>query len=123
VATDVGYTGDGLRSRFIDADVIVFESNHDPVMLENSGRPPWLKERIKQIGHLSNQQCAGFLKEVFHHSTRPPAAVVLAHISQTCNTNALALDCTTGELLRNGFDSALIIESFKMTANRIVTIK
>ncbi len=123
IATDVGFTGDELRGRFTDADVIVFESNHDPEMLENSGRPEWLKQRIRKIGHLSNQQCAGFLVDVFHHSSRPPSAVVLAHISQTCNTNALALQCTGRELHRNGFSEALIVESFKMTANRILTVK
>jgi phosphoribosyl 1,2-cyclic phosphodiesterase len=123
IATDVGFTGDGLRGRFTDADVIVFESNHDPDMLENSGRPEWLKQRIRQIGHLSNQQCAGFLTDVFHHSTRPPAAVVLAHISQTCNTNALALECTGGELQRHGFSDTLVVESFKSTANKVVTVE
>ncbi len=123
VATDVGFTRDGLRDRFVDTDVIVFESNHDPDMLENSGRPEWLKQRIRKIGHLSNQQCAGFLADVFHHSSRPPAAVVLAHISQTCNTNALALECTNGELQRNGFSNTLVVESFKMTANKVVTVK
>ncbi|MBP1648480.1 MAG: yycJ [Bacteroidetes bacterium] len=123
VATDVGFTGEHLRARFTDTDAIVFESNHDPMMLENSGRPEWLKQRIRKIGHLSNQQCAGFLADVFHHSTRPPAAVVLAHISQTCNTNALALECTHGELHRNGFSRTLVVESFRMTANKVVTVK
>lgn len=123
IATDIGFTGDDLRRRFTDADVIVLESNHDPDMLENSGRPEWLKQRIRKIGHLSNQQCAGFLSAVFHHSTRPPSAVVLAHISQTCNTNTLALECTNGELQRNGFASSLVVESFKMTANKVVTVK
>jgi phosphoribosyl 1,2-cyclic phosphodiesterase len=123
VATDVGFTGDALRKRFTDADVIVSESNHAPDMLENSARPEWLKQRIRKIGHLSNQQCAGFLAEVFHHSKRPPSAVVLAHISQTCNTNALALECTNGELQRNGFAKALVVESFKITANKVVTVK
>src|SRR5512140_205338 len=123
IATDVGFTGENLRGRFVDADVIVFESNHDPDMLENSGRPDWLKQRIRKIGHLSNQQCAGFLTDVFHHSSRRPSAVVLAHISQTCNTNALALECTHRELQQNGFSGALVVESFKMTANRVVTVK
>jgi phosphoribosyl 1,2-cyclic phosphodiesterase len=123
IATDVGFTGEALRGRFTDADVIVFESNHDPDMLENSGRPEWLKHRIRAIGHLSNQQCATFLKDVFQHSSRPPSAVVLAHISQTCNTNALALECTNAELQRYGFSDALVVESFRMTANRVVTVK
>jgi phosphoribosyl 1,2-cyclic phosphodiesterase len=121
IATDIGFADRNLLRHFINADMIVLESNHDPDMLENSGRPAWLKQRIRQIGHLSNQQCADFLTEVFHHSGRPPATVVLAHISQTCNTNALALECTGTALQAHGFSNASVVESFKMTPNQVVT--
>lgn len=123
IATDIGFPRKELLRRFTDADAIVLESNHDPDMLENSGRPEWLKQRIRRIGHLSNQQCAGFLTEVFRQSSRPPAAVVLAHISQTCNTNALALKCTRTALQKHGYSDALVVESFRMTANQVVTVR
>jgi phosphoribosyl 1,2-cyclic phosphodiesterase len=123
IATDIGYAEEALRKQFIGADVVVLESNHDPDMLENSGRPEWLKQRIRKIGHLSNPQCAQFLTGVFRDAFQPPGAVVLAHISQTCNTNALALACTEGELGRSGFPGTIVVESFKMTANRVVTAK
>jgi phosphoribosyl 1,2-cyclic phosphodiesterase len=91
-------------------------------MLEGSNRPAWLKKRIREIGHLSNDQCAGFVCEVARSSTRPPAAVVLAHISQQCNTNALAEDATAGALRLGGFPDVRVVQSFKSLPSEIVRV-
>lgn len=88
VSTDIGHS-DGLLGYFTDADAIVIESNHNREMLKNSGRPVWLQQRIRR-SHLSNSECSKFLSEAIASSQRPPRAVVLAHVSQECNTNELA---------------------------------
>jgi phosphoribosyl 1,2-cyclic phosphodiesterase len=122
IATDLGFTGEELVEHFRDARALVIESNHDLAMLERSGRPAWLKKRIREIGHLSNDQCAGFVSEVVRSSARPPGTVVLAHISQQCNTNELAERATSGALLREGFDSVRVVQTFKSVPSEIVPV-
>ncbi len=92
IATDLGPPGKHLVERFKDSDVIVIESNHDTQMLEKSSRPYWLKERIRR-SHLSNVECAGFVRKVISASEKKPSAVVLAHLSSECNTSLLAEKC------------------------------
>lgn len=120
IATDLGFARDGLVDEFRDSDAIVIESNHDLGMLENSGRPAWLKKRIKEIGHLSNDQCASFVTDIIRNSAAPPRGVVLAHISQQCNTNRLADDTTSGVLRASGFASVSVVQSFRATPSDIV---
>ena len=122
IATDLGFTGEALLENFRDAGALVLESNHDLTMLENSGRPAWLKKRIKEIGHLSNDQCAGFVREVVRSSARPPGTVVLAHISQQCNTNELAERATAGALAEEGFPGVRVVQTFKSLPSEIVTV-
>jgi phosphoribosyl 1,2-cyclic phosphodiesterase len=122
VATDLGFTGEELVEHFRDARALVIESNHDTKMLERSGRPAWLKKRIKEIGHLSNDQCAGFVCEVVRSSSLPPRTVVLAHISQQCNTNELAERATSDALVREGFSAVRVVQTFKSLPSDIVTV-
>ncbi|HEX9007370.1 MAG TPA: MBL fold metallo-hydrolase, partial [Bacteroidota bacterium] len=72
IATDLGFAREGLHDEFRDADVVVVESPHDIAMLEHSGRPLFLINRIRRIGHLSNEQSSRFLGEVVERSARPP---------------------------------------------------
>ena len=58
VATDIAFPTRKAIEALADSDIIVIESNHDIDMLENSRRPIWLKNRIRERGHLSNSQCA-----------------------------------------------------------------
>jgi phosphoribosyl 1,2-cyclic phosphodiesterase len=122
IATDLGFAGEELVEHFRDAHAVVIESNHDLAMLEGSGRPAWLKKRIKEIGHLSNDQCAGFVSKVVRSSARPPGVVVLAHISQQCNTNELAERATAGALLREGFGAVRVVQTFKSLPSEIVPV-
>ena len=111
LATDLGFSHDRLVAHARDSGVVVIESNHDPDMLENSGRPEWLKRRIRERGHLSNQQCAEFVTEVVRRSRTLPRAIILAHISQQCNTNPLAVATTSRALRQLGAEVA-VRESF-----------
>lgn len=122
IATDLGFTGEELVGHFRDANAVVIESNHDVAMLEGSGRPAWLKKRIREIGHLSNDQCAGFVCEVARSSAAAPRTVILAHISQQCNTNELAKSATAGALARDGFPAVRVLQTFRSLPSEIVQV-
>jgi phosphoribosyl 1,2-cyclic phosphodiesterase len=122
IATDLGYQEESLAEQFADSHACVIESNHDPVMLENSGRPQWLIRRIKEIGHLSNDQCAGIVCDIVRVSSAPPATFILAHISQQCNTNAIALATTREALSRAGSPPVRVLSSFKALPSETVTV-
>jgi len=93
VATDLGHVPGDCLPAFLDADAVVLESNHDPKMLQASGRPPDLIERILgPQGHLSNGDCAEALAQIVAKSHPGRVAnVVLAHLSRDCNRPRLAL--------------------------------
>jgi phosphoribosyl 1,2-cyclic phosphodiesterase len=94
-----------------NSDAIVIESNYDVAMLENSTRPIWLKRRIQQDGHLSNDQCGELLLQIIDRSEHLPKHIALAHISQECNTNALALECAAAALERQGIEGPSLFET------------
>ncbi|MBE6103666.1 MAG: MBL fold metallo-hydrolase [Erysipelotrichaceae bacterium] len=86
--TDTGYVSHNNKELIKNADYYIFESNYDTVMLMSSARPPYLKSRIiSDSGHLSNEQSAEILADVIGPRTRE---IVLAHISQECNTRDIA---------------------------------
>lgn len=123
VATDLGYPSEDIQTHFHNADVIIIESNHDSAMLEKSSRPQWLKDRIKSIGHLSNEQCTSFIKSILGHSSRLPKAIILAHISQQCNTNCLAQQCVEDMLRQNNFNGIEVIQTFHRKANQLLRLE
>jgi phosphoribosyl 1,2-cyclic phosphodiesterase len=122
IATDLGFAPDGLAREFADTQAIVLESNHDTVMLENSTRPDWLKRRIREIGHLSNDQSASLMKEVLMASREIPRAVILAHISRECNTLERARGTMQRGLNSAGAGELRVVESFWDRPNEIVTV-
>ncbi len=93
VATDLGHLPTASLEHFVDSDVLVIESNHDPVMLFESGRPWDLIDRIAgPNGHLSNEDSAEAVAEVVGRSRRGRVKhVLLAHLSRDCNTPEIAL--------------------------------
>jgi phosphoribosyl 1,2-cyclic phosphodiesterase len=122
VTTDIAQPTESARGHFADSDVIVIESNHDVDMLENSGRPLWLKRRIREKGHLSNEQCAEILLNVFDHSTKLPQTVMLAHVSQECNTNALAVECAETAIDGQGINSISVLETHPFGPSKMVVV-
>lgn len=113
VATDLGYVPDGLVAHCANSHVLVVESNHDPVMLEASGRPDWLKDRIRTIGHLSNEQSGRFVLDILSASTVHPEAVLLAHVSKDCNTNERAVEMMATALRGHGAEGIRVLETFR----------
>lgn len=89
VATDMGDLSEGVLAAADDADVLVWEANHDWDLLWAGPYPARLKRRITgERGHLSNDQALAGLKQLRRKST----TVYLAHLSETNNRPEMALD-------------------------------
>lgn len=89
IVLDAGHVPETLPAFLDRLDLLVVESNHDPDLLANGPYPQPLKERIGGgRGHLSNRQASTLAAACAHRGLRH---VVLAHLSETNNTPALAL--------------------------------
>lgn len=83
--TDTGYLSKEVREKIENATLYYLESNHDPYLLSNSGRPFYLINRIlNEKGHLSNYDAAYYFAKMLGNRT---THVIFAHISQECNTS------------------------------------
>jgi phosphoribosyl 1,2-cyclic phosphodiesterase len=107
IATDLGRPTQPIRWFLRDRDCLILESNYDDVLLRTSGYPAVVQQRIAGSGgHLSNSACAGLIEELHH--TRL-TTVVLAHLSQRCNTPDAALATVKPILDRLGFAGQLCV--------------
>lgn len=87
--TDIGTPLDSIGLKLAEADVAMLESNHDPVMLRTSGRPPSLIQRIAgPRGHLSNDQACELVRRFASPRLKK---LFLAHLSHQCNAEAIAV--------------------------------
>ncbi len=83
ILTDVGTVSDHLLYWYHECDTLFVEANHDEWMLRNGPYPTHLKRRIAgDLGHLSNDQTAVFVRLVKHSRMR---SLVLGHLSKTNN--------------------------------------
>src|ERR1700722_7277491 len=101
IAYDLGVVTESLRRAFERLDTLVVEANHDPELLRIGPYPPVVRRRIaSSYGHLSNAAAGAFVANVKHRGLRQ---VVLAHLSENCNTPALALaavrPCCSAEVI------------------------
>jgi phosphoribosyl 1,2-cyclic phosphodiesterase len=105
VAYDLGRPTSAVRYLLRGLNAIVLEANHDEVQLRTSDYPPVVQHRIAGSGgHLSNRAAADLLAELHHPRLQ---AVVLAHLSQQCNTAAEARAAVARALRRVGFKGVL----------------
>jgi phosphoribosyl 1,2-cyclic phosphodiesterase len=105
VAYDLGRPTSAVRYLLRDLSAIVLEANHDEVQLRTSGYPPVVQRRIAGSGgHLSNRAAAELLAELHHPGL---SIVVLAHLSERCNTAADARATVAPALRRVGFEGVL----------------
>ena len=87
--TDTGMIPEKSLSLMKNADYYIIESNHNVKKLHQSNRPVDLKLRIlSDNGHLSNEDSAIYMTELVGKNTKQ---IVLAHLSEECNTPELAL--------------------------------
>lgn len=107
LATDLGRPTQAVRWFLRQRHCLILEANHDATMLRASGYPLVVQDRIAGPGgHLSNSECAELLAEV-HHETL--ATVVLAHLSQRCNSAELARTVVAARLAEAGFGGELVL--------------
>ena len=99
VSTDIGYVSNLVRENFKDVDLMVIESNYDYNMLMNCSYPWDLKARVKsRNGHLSNNDAAKFIKEMYSERLKK---VYLAHISKDSNNPDIVKQTIEQELRDN----------------------
>lgn len=104
-ATDLGRPTQAVRWLFRDLTAVVLEANYDEVLLRTSGYPPAVQQRIAGFGgHLSNGDAAELLVELWHPGMH---TVVLAHLSQRCNTPEHARQRVESPLRAAGYAGAL----------------
>jgi ribonuclease BN (tRNA processing enzyme) len=91
-AADLGCWDNGLLERLRNVELLALEFNHDPELLRQSKRPPWLVNRILgDEGHLSNAQAAALVGEILKQSDADRLKqLVLLHLSRECNSSELA---------------------------------
>ena len=105
VCTDLGHATDGVRTLLRDCEVLVLEANHDPGMLRAGPYPPSVCDRIGgPLGHLSNEAAARLAREVAGPGLRQ---LVLAHLSERCNTPEAATAAVHQVLARTRFRGAI----------------
>ncbi len=105
LAYDLGRPTAGVRFLLRRSHLLVLEANHDEILLRTSGYPPGVQERIAGSGgHLSNRAAAELVSELLHPALR---AVVLAHLSERCNSVAAARDTVAAVLSRARHRAAL----------------
>ncbi|MGD9761516.1 MAG: MBL fold metallo-hydrolase [Candidatus Izemoplasmatales bacterium] len=110
--TDTGYFPIKQYDFIRGADGYIIESNHEVEMLLESARPWQLKRRIlDDQGHLSNEDSANLLLNLATERTK---YIVLAHLSQECNLETLALDTYKKVFFEQGVDISL----YKLIAAR-----
>jgi phosphoribosyl 1,2-cyclic phosphodiesterase len=101
IVTDLGRATDDVHAALQRIDVLVVESNHDEVMLQTGPYPYHLKRRVAgDRGHLSNRAAGELVAECMHRGLQQ---VVLAHLSETNNTPATALDAMRGVARRTRY--------------------
>lgn len=107
VATDFGYVTPRVLASLQGVGALLVESNHDLSMLRaDRKRPESVKARIlSRHGHLSNEDAAHLVASITSSALRH---VVLAHLSDDCNTRALAIQTVAEKLNAAGHTSPQI---------------
>ena len=99
--TDLGFVTTLVKNNLKDCDYLYIESNHQPSMVYASSRPATYKQRVlSRQGHLSNDECADLLLDIFNPKLKH---IHLAHLSQECNSPELALKITQDKLQSRGY--------------------
>lgn len=101
VVLDLGRMTTPLRDAIRDSEILVLESNHDEQLLAHGPYPISVQRRIASgVGHLSNREAGAVARACAHSGMQH---LVLAHLSEQCNTPDHALACTSAALARSRF--------------------
>lgn len=94
--TDAGECSPGILAALVGLHALVLECNHDAELLLQGAYPAFLKRRIAgALGHLSNEQAAGILRQIDRGHIEWVAA---AHLSAANNRPDLAQRALAGVL-------------------------
>lgn len=105
IAYDLGAVTANVAKAMRDLDCLIVEANHDEGMLRMGPYPRVVQDRIAgRRGHLSNRDGAELARGCAHGALRQ---VVLAHVSEQCNTPAAAHEEFTRTLARTRFRGKL----------------
>jgi phosphoribosyl 1,2-cyclic phosphodiesterase len=97
IVYDLGHVPESVLRALDKLDILVMEANHDEGMLRTGPYPPSVQRRIAgHLGHLSNRVAAQAVSQSIHSGLNN---IVLAHLSEKCNTPRTALT-TVGDALR-----------------------
>ena len=106
IVTDMGMPTELIRTKLRNCQVVIVESNHDELQLNDSSRPWVLKQRIKGWqGHLSNEQACQMLSDIAGPELK---TVFLAHLSSECNKPELALKLASEVLVKQGYPAVSV---------------
>ncbi len=105
IAYDMGRPTTAVRYLLKNSNALILEANHDEYRLRTSDYPAVVQQRIAgSSGHLSNRAAADLLTQLMHPGL---ATVVLAHLSEKCNSEAEARAEVWPALLAEGFEGEL----------------
>ncbi|HKY99944.1 MAG TPA: MBL fold metallo-hydrolase [Rhabdochlamydiaceae bacterium] len=104
---DLGFATTLVQNQLKKCDYLYLESNHQPSMVHACARPAVYKQRVlSRQGHLSNEECATLLVNVFHEGLKH---VHLAHLSSECNAPELALKISREALEKSSMHTEISI--------------
>jgi len=107
VLTDMGKPSEAVARALQGAHVLVLEFNHDRRMLAEGPYGDALKKRVAgERGHLSNDDAALMLAALAGPQLH---TLVLAHLSETNNTPALATEAARATLTGLGLDHVEVL--------------
>jgi phosphoribosyl 1,2-cyclic phosphodiesterase len=105
IAYDLGVATQSVVDAMRDLDMLILEANHDELMLHAGPYPASVRARISgRSGHLSNGRAGQLAREVAHRGLRQ---IVLAHLSEKCNTPRTALSDVSSAMSRTRFTGRL----------------
>jgi phosphoribosyl 1,2-cyclic phosphodiesterase len=88
IAYDMGRPTTAVRYLLRGCTALILEANYDDIQLRTSDYPPVVQQRIAgSSGHLSNRAAAELIGSLLHTGL---TMVVLAHLSENCNTEECA---------------------------------
>lgn len=105
--TDTGYINSKYHKLIENKNIYLIESNYDDEMLLNGNYPYHLKKRIlSDTGHLSNKDCARYLKKVIGENTK---CIGLLHLSEENNNPKIVLDTINSMLKQQKLEVSIFI--------------
>ncbi len=111
--TDTGFIPLPYIDVLKNVNSLIIEANHDVEMLMNSQRPWYLKTRILSIkGHMSNQICGEVLNKIIENNDKL-STVVLAHLSEECNTLEAAVDTVLESIDSNNLPQIYVAKQWE----------